>query len=189
MGIEIERKFLVNPRLFQEWLNQDGAKLLSTRRLRQGYLAKDPWVRVRILDDHDALITIKSGGAPVAMEYEYPIPIVDAREMYDRLCKGKLLKTRRRIDCGGLVWDVDEFHDLPRSHVCNNDHSGISCAWLAEIELKALDQPFSRPPWAAMEVTGDARYSNAVLVQRGFPLPMLDHEASMTAGEGDEEIP
>jgi adenylate cyclase len=39
---------------------------------------------------------------------------------------------------------------------------------VAEIELEAEDQAFSRPDWIGEEVTHDARYFNANLLKRPY---------------------
>lgn len=39
---------------------------------------------------------------------------------------------------------------------------------MAEIELKAEDEPFVMPTWAGKEVTGDRRYYNSMLTQHPF---------------------
>lgn len=177
MGIEIERKFLIDVAAFKQAIAENqGTKLLKVESLAQAYLSKDPWVRVRIVDGTSALITIKSG-APVAMEWEYPIPLKDAQEMYSRVCKGPLAKRRHKVSHGGHVWDVDEFSDLPVKRVGAEN-------WLAEIELKTLDQAFVRPAWVTEEVTGDARYSNGVLAQCGFPPPPV-RDPAMIAGDDE----
>ncbi|MFD4032768.1 CYTH domain-containing protein [Streptomyces sp. NPDC058637] len=71
MGTEIERKYLVRT---------DGWRPLvrESHRLRQGYLSTDPAreVRVRVVDDTGAFLTVKAGRrGPVRAEFEYPIPV------------------------------------------------------------------------------------------------------------------
>lgn len=161
MGIEIERKFLVN---IEGFLNGKPSPNVTKRlMLSQGYLGHNPWVRIRISDGGDAWITIKGNGvktgsaAPVTPEYEYAIPSKDAQEMFETLCKGKLTKFRRKVEYEGHTWDVDEFA------------GSLAGLWVAEIELKTADEAFARPPWLGEEVTGDHRYSNGWLADNGKP--------------------
>lgn len=155
MGIEIERKFLVNVEAF---LNADASTQVRHRSMMtQGYIANDPWVRVRIADGGQAWITIKGQGAPVSPEWEFPIPASEAHDLYEKVCKNKLTKIRRKVSFQGHTWDVDEFLGPLQSF------------WLAEIELKTLDEPFVRPPWVTQEVTGDPRYSNGWIAEHGIP--------------------
>jgi adenylate cyclase len=151
MAVEIERKFLLSD---SSW--KDGVK---GTHYRQGYLSLDParTVRVRIAGDHGYL-TIKgtSEGASRA-EFEYPIPLVDARLLLDVLChQPQIEKVRYRIDYAGLTWEVDEFL---------GENAGLV---LAEVELVSPDQAVKRPPWVGREVTEDPRYYNAWLSQHPF---------------------
>lgn len=155
MGIEIERKFLVNVSAFLE--AEGAAKVVKRMLLSQGYLSNNPWVRIRIANGGEAWITVKGPGAPVSPEFEYTIPAKDAQEMYDKLCKGKLTKLRRKVEHEGHTWDVDEF---------TGDLTGL---WVAEVELGSLDEPFVRPSWLGEEVTSDHRYSNGWLAENGIP--------------------
>lgn len=151
MGVEIERKFLVQG---------DAWKTLGEPVFfRQGYLSsqKERTVRVRIEGDR-AVITIKgkSVGA-VRGEWEYPIPVQDAAELLDGLCEQPLIeKYRRKIAVGAHVWEVDEFLGA---------NAGLV---VAEIELRAEDEAFDKPEWVADEVTDDARYYNSNLVRHPF---------------------
>ncbi|MDZ7753626.1 MAG: CYTH domain-containing protein [Gammaproteobacteria bacterium] len=150
MSKEIERKFLV---IEDSWRTNEGIPY------RQGYLSTDRHrtVRVRIAGS-DAWLTVKgiTRGATRA-EYEYPIPVDDAREMLDTLCHQPLVeKTRYRVDFGGLTWEVDEFEGA---------NAGLV---VAEVELEREDQPFERPPWLGQEVTHDPKYFNANLVEKPY---------------------
>lgn len=95
MGTEIERKFLVRA---------DGWRALAgeTHRLRQGYLSRDPAreVRVRIVDDAEAWLTVKAKRpGPARAEFEYPVPVADARELL-ALCAARL-RSRRTVTIYG----------------------------------------------------------------------------------------
>ena len=147
MGIEIERKFLVA---------EDGWRKLVTRseKLRQGYLASagGVTVRVRTIDEHHAYITIKSGGSALARaEFEYEIPVADARQMLG-YCRGaQIEKVRHSLDLPGGDWVIDEFRGR---------HDGLI---LAEVELESPTGPLEKPAWLGDEVTGDPQYYNSSL--------------------------
>lgn len=153
MGTEIERKFLVNIPAFMT--AEPVLMVTSQMKLQQGYLSKDPCVRIRIAES-EAWLTIKSKGLAERSEWEYLIPVHDAQEIY-RLCQSKLVKIRRRVVYRGRVWDVDEFL------------GSLVGLWLAEIELKSLDESFPQPMWLGKEVTGDPSYSNSWLAERSLP--------------------
>lgn len=147
MAKEIERKFLVRDNTYR--------KLASdSRHIVQAYLCRDPraTVRVRIIDQ-EARLTVKGrNDGAVRDEWEYAIPLDDAREMIERCSSGTIIeKTRYIVDFGGWRWEVDEFAGC---------HSGLV---VAEIELPSADSEFARPPFIGEEVTGDPRYYNSSL--------------------------
>ena len=151
MPREIERKFL---------LQNDDWRALAQRsvRMSQGYLASGGRVSVRIrIAGDEAHLNMKVGGlAASRAEYEYPVPVADARELL-ALADGPLIdKTRHFVEHGGFEWEVDEFH---------GDNSGLI---VAELELAREDEPFPRPPWLAKEVTQLVRYYNVCLVKHPY---------------------
>lgn len=151
MGKEIEKKFLI--------INDDWRGLSIGKPYCQGYLnsEKGRTVRVRTISNR-GILTIKgpSEGA-TRLEYEYDIPVDEAREMLDRLCHKPLIeKTRYKIDFSGFIWEVDEF---------KGENKGLL---FAEIELQYEGQQFEIPPWIGREVTGDVRYYNANLVKNPY---------------------
>jgi len=155
MPIEIERKFLV---VNADWREQvEGEQ----SHLRQGYLAvtERAVVRVRIADEAQAWVGIKEHRiGPSHGEYEYPIPVPEARELLG-LCNGALIdKTRSRVPRGHHVWEVDEFH---------GDNADLV---LAEIELDDAGEPFDLPDWAGREVTDDRRFYNVALTLTPWPV-------------------
>lgn len=150
MGIEIERKFLVQG---QPWHQRQGTYY------RQGYLTTDPerTVRVRIAGE-EGILTIKgrSDGASRA-EFEYAIPLADASQLLEEFCPGpQIEKIRYCIDHAGLTWEVDVFRGA---------NSGLV---IAEVELENPDQQVELPPWAGREVTGDKRFFNAYLAEHPY---------------------
>ena len=151
MGVEIERKFLIKD---DSWrANAKGEKC------RQGYLnsAKERVVRVRTIEDK-GILTIKgiSKGATRA-EFEYEIPIAEAKAMLDNLCEKPLIEKKRyKIEFGGHVWEVDEFF---------GENQGLT---VAEVELRSEGESFEKPTWIGEEVTGDPKYFNSNLVQHPY---------------------
>lgn len=158
MGIEIERKFLVTG---------DGwrAEARKVEPMAQGYLndlaamdtgAMKASVRVRIAGD-GAWLNLKSRElGHTRQEFDYPIPVDDARALL-ALCVGGLVDKRRHyVDHGGRMWEVDEFL---------GDNAGLV---VAEIELESADAGFERPAWIGAEVTDESRYYNLALSTRPF---------------------
>ncbi len=147
MGIEIERKYLIN---YEKW--QKIEKPLG-RTYRQGYLLTDPKKTIRVrLTETNGYLTIKglSVGA-TRSEFEYEIPISDAVELLDNFSISELSKIRYKISFENKVWEIDEFL---------GDNAGLI---IAEIELKREDEHFNCPDWIDKEVTGDEKYYNSNL--------------------------
>jgi adenylate cyclase len=151
MGVEIERKFLVRG---EEWKSLGKGVLL-----RQGYLSSQPEriVRVRIEGDR-AMMTIKGRSVGASRgEWEYPLPMEDARVFLDQLCERPIIeKHRYRIVHEGMTWEVDEFM---------GENAGLV---VAEIELESEGQGFEKPEWVGEEVTQDARYFNSNLLRHPY---------------------
>lgn len=147
MGIEIERKYLIAS---DGWRD----RVTSTQLLRQGYLTAGSGVtvRVRAVDDRTGYLTIKSGGSALARaEFEYEIPIADARQMLGYVRGAQIEKTRHNLDLPGGDWVVDEFQGR---------HAGLL---IAEVELQSPTGKLDLPDWLGDEVTGDPQYYNSSL--------------------------
>ncbi len=148
MAKEIEHKFLVV---------SDSYRAMSTRKhhIIQGYLSRNPsaTVRIRIIDSSVAFLTIKgANNGAVRDEWEYKIPVTDAKSMLDRCASGTIIdKTRYIIDYNGHNWEVDEF---------GGTQKGLT---IAEIELTSSDEKFETPPFVGEDVTGDPRFYNSML--------------------------
>lgn len=153
MAIEIERKFLV---VGESW--RDGAT--SSTVMRQGYLSSNAkaTVRVRIMDDARAVLTLKGAAAGISRaEYEYSIPVADARELLAMAQPHVIEKRRHEVPFGGLIWEVDVFE---------GQHEGLL---IAEIELTSEHQTVELPDWIGAEVTHDDRFNNASLSRSAAP--------------------
>jgi len=162
MAEEIERKFLV---ISDGWKRDaTGSKLL-----RQGYLSSNAkaTVRVRTRDDHEAVVTIKGATRGLSRaEYEYEVPIADAREMLVMAEPHVLEKRRHIVPFAGLTWEVDVFEGR---------HAGLV---IAEVELEHEAQHVDLPDWVGTEVTEDDRYFNASLSRASAP-PLPTHRGGI----------
>jgi adenylate cyclase len=155
MAVEIERKFLV---VGDEWRAQSQCSL----RIVQGYLTRAGIagapcsVRVRIGGD-SAWLNIKSAVAGIERrEYEYAIPIEDARRMLAEFCTDVVEKVRHHVPHAGAMFEVDEFL---------GDNAGLV---VAELELQSVTDQFPRPSWLGIEVSDRPRYYNVHLLQHPY---------------------
>lgn len=146
MGLEIEHKYLVK---------NENYKNLASRvaHIAQGYLSRDKerTVRVRILNE-SAFITIKSKNhGDTRHEFEYPIPLEDAKELL-RICLPPIIeKYRHYVEYEGFTWEVDEFL---------GELKGIT---VAEIELPSSDTQYTLPEFIGENVTDNPIYYNSNL--------------------------
>ena len=150
MGKEIERKFLVDKSRLPN--NLEGTKYT------QGYISitDSGIVRVRIKGDI-AVITIKSAGLGISRdEFEYQIPMDDAKSLLELFNDGVIYKTRYDIVYEGKKWEIDQFH---------KENEGL---WIAEIELQFENDSFEIPKWVLEEVTGNEKYYNSYLSKHSF---------------------
>jgi len=152
MGIEIERKFLP---VDDSWREQ----VERSMEIRQGYLSRDARraIRVRIYDD-SAHLNIKASDDGIHRhEFEYDIPLEDARALFEHVVEGPIVeKIRHELRVGDHLWEVDEFLGANAPLV------------VAEIELAHADEPFERPAWLGEEVSQDRRYYNSNLASRPY---------------------
>jgi CYTH domain-containing protein len=147
MAKEIERKFLVAS---DSWRTHDTVSIS----IIQAYVAvgDDRNVRVRIIDGNSAQLTVKLGRHAVTRdEYEYGIPVEDAREMIAGAVGIVIEKTRFIVPYGGFTWEVDVFAGFYKGLV------------VAEVEMESEEDAPEIPDWIGREVTGDRRYSNMVM--------------------------
>ncbi len=147
MAKEIERKFLVRG---EAWRSAVESKSV----LKQGYVASmdDRSVRIRILDEKTARLTMKIGRSTLTRdEFEYEIPVSDAEELLENAIGIVIEKTRYRVPYEGFIWEVDVF---------GGAHRGLV---IAEVEMQAETDNPPLPAWLGREVTGDFRYSNQAL--------------------------
>ncbi len=149
MKTEVERKFLVNAKICPPLVN--GIKYI------QGYITNtnNKVIRIRIAGS-GAFITIKArinNNACENLEYEYPIPLEDAKTLLEKVCRKPLIeKTRYTLNYAEKEWTIDLFHSVNKGLL------------LAEIELNTPDEDFEVPPWITEEVTGNPMYYNCNMI-------------------------
>jgi len=148
MAIEIEHKFLLAN---ENWRQQVHKSVL----FRQGYLSSETTSSIRVrISDKTAWLNIKSATIGTERhEFEYEIPLLDANEILDMLCKKPIIeKMRHYVHFNDKLWEIDEFYGVNKGLI------------VAEIELSDINEVFTRPEWVGDEVTHDIRYYNNNLV-------------------------
>jgi adenylate cyclase len=154
MGIEIERKFLIE--------NDNWRCLAKGVHYRQGYLSKrkERIVRIRTVNGKGYLTIKGETQGAKRVEYEYEIPEQDCIEMLAMLekhtAKQVIEKKRYIIKYKGHIWEIDEFF------------GGNQGLIVAEIELEFEEQQFEKPDWVGKEVTYDPRYFNSNLINHPY---------------------
>jgi len=149
--MEIERKFkLRSPQVLDGLQGSD---------FLQAYLAKGSvLVRVRVCDDR-AWLTLK--GQPLSSlsrpEWEYDIPVADAREMARQPGAYGLEKTRYFIAHQGHTFEVDRYH------------GALAGLYTVEVEMDSEQVSVALPEWVGEEVTGNKAWDNESLARNGWP--------------------
>ncbi len=165
MALEIERKFLVTGDAWREAAHE-------VVPMAQGYIndmaamdngTQKASVRVRIQGDQ-AFLNLKSRElGHTRQEFDYSIPVADARALL-ALCVGGVIDKRRHyVRHEGHLWEVDEFL---------GDNAGLV---VAEIELGNANETFVKPAWLGKQVTDSLRYYNLALASRPYSA-WTDHE-------------
>lgn len=159
MGIEIERKYLVDPKLLEMH------RVESPKRIVQGYLTPHDGttVRIRVVEsatndgEDEGYLTIKGPGLESRLEFEYSIPVDDAKNMLENLSVSRISKVRWNARVGSHLWEVDQFEEH------------LQGLWLAEVELTSLMEKYEVPEWVTKDVTSDRRFTNVWLAKHGIP--------------------
>lgn len=146
--LEIERKFLVKNNSWKQHIK-------SSEPIIQGYLASSSTngitVRIRVTGQHGYL-TFKGPRVGISRtEYEYQVPINDAKSILLESQAPTVKKVRHIVEHDDDEWEID---------VYKGNNKGLTTA---EIELKSEDQEFKLPKWIKEEVTGEYKYRNSRL--------------------------
>ena len=142
--IEIERKFLVDECLFFNSKEYNTSKILIYP-IYQSYITSFIRLRRICIDKIEYILTIKAPFGFKRIEFEKKI----SKKLYLKLIKYSkkfLLKMRYKV---GMFY-VDNINDL----------------WIAEIELKHVNEEFYKPEWLKEEVTGKKEFYNYYLAEK-----------------------
>lgn len=151
--MEIERKFLIAA-------SAEELPAGPWTPLRQGYLASGVGGEVRLRDAGGTLtLTVKSGVGLVREEREIELSAEQFDALWPLTEARRIEKRRAVIEAGALRYEIDVF---------GGTLTGLA---VAEVEFAALAdaRAFEPPAWFGVEVTEDARYSNAALALQGLP--------------------
>ena len=105
MGVEIEKKYLVINENWRKSVTKSVAYI-------QGYFSTSESCSIRIrVSDNEASLNIKSATLGITRsEYDYPVPLKDAKEMLESLCIKPLIeKIRYYVPVDNHVWEIDVF--------------------------------------------------------------------------------
>jgi adenylate cyclase len=159
MAVEIERKWVADRR--PDAVTPD----LRGTKLRQGYLAEDGDVTVRVrISDEWARLTIKAGSATARTEVEVDVDRTEAEQLWPFTDGRRIIKTRYRVPLDpshgdGLVAEVDLFE---------GDLAGL-CLVEVEFPSEEAAAAFEAPEWFGRDVTSIKGWSNADLARNGRP--------------------
>ena len=148
--MEIERKFLINESLW------NALQKPTPTHIAQAYLSDDKNCTVRVrIKGSKGYLTIKGETKGITRsEYEYEIPLAEAKKMMAEFCDRVLSKDRYCIEVAGHTWEVDVFHGK------------LAPLIIAEIELDSENEAFVVPEWVGKEVSLEASYYNSNLIKK-----------------------
>jgi adenylate cyclase len=154
--MEIERKFRVEV--------ENVPPLGEGTRLRQGYVAIDGDVEVRVRDKGGThLLTVKGGRGVERAEVEIEIDAASFEELWRLAPDRRIDKVRHELPVHGHTAEVTAEVDVYSGRL-----DGLA---VVEVEFESRQEAdgFVPPPWFGDEVTGDPRWSNAALATDGRP--------------------
>jgi adenylate cyclase len=171
--IEIERKFLVKKSAIDAQFVLNAHRII---RMKQGYISNNEKgsVRVRIETENGESVAwlnskLKTDDPSTSHEEKCSIPVDYAEYVLKHFCINNIEKTRLHVIFDDRNWEIDIFRKPDPSLI------------LAEIELNSLDEKITLPDWVGDEVTGNAKYYNANMVE----LPVVTATSEKKYGQND----
>lgn len=175
MGLEIERKFLVEStppfhELIEHYYIKQGVLMLQEHRslrirIDEVIVSSNRFIKK---GTKTATLCLKISKSNITRkEYEYNVDLKEAEELLSQTKCHNIEKDRYWIpgeyfpgecwpDGRREMWEVDIFSGL---------NSGL---WIAEIELPSEDTKFKVPDWIGKEVTHDPKYLNTSLTSNPY---------------------
>lgn len=157
-GVEIERKFLLDPTKIPYDLN-----LLDKYEITQSYINFSPEIRIRNVDDSMFYMTVKANVDPnglIREERNFWITKEEYNNLYKKKEGNTIYKTRYQgLDENGKIFAIDIF---------KGDLEGLAY-YEMEFRTEADAKNYIPPDWVGKEVTSDKRYKNGSLAQYGIP--------------------
>lgn len=153
MPNEIERRFLVEAA-------PDGLRFESDDQLKQGYVAIDGPIVVRVRHDETGwVLCVKGGAGLVRTEVERSLESDEGEQLWELTAGRRISKLRQkvRLDSGELA-ELDTFDDLDGLRIVEVEFGSVAAA-----------EAFVPPVWFGLELTEDSRWSNAELAVSGRP--------------------
>lgn len=129
-------------------------------RMRQGYVALDGPVSVRVREAGGGhVLTVKGGQGLVRTEVELSIDAAQFEALWSLTAGRHIDKSRHVVPVGEHTVEVDVF---------GGELSGLV---IAEVEFSSIESAhaFAPPSWFGREVTGEPSWNNAALALHGRP--------------------
>jgi adenylate cyclase len=138
--------------------------------IRQGYVALDGTIAVRVRQRGDRHVaTVKGGRGSHRLEIEWDVSAEQFEALWPLTEGRRVEKARHELALGEVVAELDVFA------------GALAGLVLVEVEFPddAALAGFEAPDWFGPEVTDDERYSNVALAIDGVP---SDHPAGFPTG-------
>ena len=152
MAKEIERKWLIAK--IPDLTRNKGVKI------SQGYLVANGSSEVRVRKSGNKYeLTVKKGDGISRDEINIPINSPAFNSLWALTDGMQVFKFRHEIALKGKTLEVD---------IYSGDLLGLH---IVEVEFTTVEEAmkFDPPGWFGKELTGDKRYSNRVLAEKGLP--------------------
>jgi len=157
-GMEIERKFLIDPNKIPYDLN-----VLDKYEITQSYISFSPEIRIRNVDGTRFYLTVKAdvdSNGLIREERNFWISEEEYNNLFKKIEGNTIYKTRYQ--------GLDEHRRIFAIDIFKGDLEGLAY-YEMEFKNEELANSYIPPSWVGKEVTSDKRYKNGSLAQFGIP--------------------